>query len=132
MHKRCKERSVYRLPSLGGRLNVALESLDGREAFFLDLQRGRIDLTRRTYQHRARQIIVLARVDFGAPHRNPDGEEIGVPHIHLYREGYADKWAMPLPLDRFRDAGDPQAVLADFLALCNIVEPPTLEGDLLS
>ncbi|HEY7442131.1 MAG TPA: hypothetical protein VH701_06920 [Vicinamibacterales bacterium] len=28
--------------------------------------------------------------EYGAPHRNPDDEEIPCPHLHLYREGYGD------------------------------------------
>jgi hypothetical protein len=50
---------------------------------------------------------VLVRLDLGgAPHRNRDDEEIGVPHLHLYREGFGDKWATPLPSDRFRNPAD--------------------------
>jgi hypothetical protein len=37
-------------------------------------------------------MVVLVRLDLGgAPHRNPFDEEIGVPHLHLYREGFGDK-----------------------------------------
>lgn len=48
-----------------------------RENFLLDIRRGKIDLLKATNQNRARQTIVLVRLDLGgAPHRNPDGEEI--------------------------------------------------------
>ncbi|WP_202594242.1 DUF6978 family protein [Frateuria defendens] len=77
-------------PDLGGRIEVPLVSRDGRESFSLDINRKRIALTT-GYQTRGRQTIVLARLDFAAPHRNPDGTEIGVPHLHLYREGYGDR-----------------------------------------
>lgn len=64
-------------PDLGGAISIPLVSTDRREQFLLDLRRGRIDLARGTYQNRGRQVIVLVRLDFGgAPHRNPDGEEI--------------------------------------------------------
>lgn len=72
------------------------------------------------YQLRARQTIVLARLDFGAPHRNPDGKEIGVPHLHLYREGYGDKFAYPVPPGMLRNPNDPKTCLEDFMARYNI------------
>jgi hypothetical protein len=63
---------------------------------------ARIDLIKGTYQNRARYVVVLVRLDFGGkPHRNPDGEEIASPHLHIYREGVGDKWAYPVTADRF-------------------------------
>lgn len=44
-----------------------------------------------TFMLRARQIYSFARLDFNSPHRNSDGLEMGVPHLHLYKEGYGDK-----------------------------------------
>ena len=67
-------------PGLGGSLSIPLVSTDGREDFSLDLYRGRINLSKGRYQTRGHQIAILARLDFGgAPHRNPDGTEIGSP-----------------------------------------------------
>ena len=64
----------------------------------LDIARGRINLKKATYQNRARRVVILARLDLGGPpHENPDGEEISFPHLHTYRAGYADKWAVPAP-----------------------------------
>ena len=93
--------------SLIERIEIRLESTDGREQFLLDLSSGRIDLLKRTFQSRVRVAIVLARLDLGgAPHRNPDGEEIACPHLHVYREGYGDKWAYPLTQVSFKGAND--------------------------
>jgi hypothetical protein len=131
MAKRRTSDAPYRLPPQRGKLTIPLEDLSGREAFILDLARGGISLERRTYQTRARQTVILARIDFGAPHRNPDGEEVGVPHLHVYREGYGDKWAYALPADRFPNPGDTWLVLLEFMRFCNIVEPPQIERDLL-
>ena len=66
----------YSFP-LGGRsVSIPLQSVDKREQFLLDISRGRIDLGRGKYQNRARQVVVLVRLDFGgSPHRNPDGEK---------------------------------------------------------
>lgn len=75
--------------------------------------------------------MILARLDFGgAPHRNPDGEEIGSPHLHLYREGYGDKWAFPVPDHHFANPNDPWLALQDFMRFCNIVEPPVIRQGL--
>lgn len=117
----------YDYPGTGGSLIVPLTSQDRREEFLLDIYRGRIDLLKGTYQNRARQVIVLVRVDFGgAPHRNPDGEEVQCPHLHLYREGFGDKWAQPLPVDQFPNIGDLWQTLEDFMNYCNVVEPPVI------
>ncbi|MGH8467941.1 MAG: DUF6978 family protein [Gammaproteobacteria bacterium] len=110
-----------------------MASADRRELFVLDLRRGRIDLAKGTYQNRGRQVVVLVRLDFGgSPHRNPDGEEIGSPHLHLYREGYGDKWAVPVPSDRFSNVGNPWQTLDDFMRYCNVVEPPAIQRGLFT
>ena len=126
MHKRRRDDTEYGFPGMGGRLNMELESLDRRELFSLDVSRGRIQAERQTFQNRGRQTIILARLDFGVPHRNPDGTDVGVPHLHLYREGFGDKWAFPVPADRFPTPNDHWRMLSDFMAFCNIVEPPRL------
>ena len=47
---------------------------DGRERFALDLSRSSLRLTKVKHQTRARQVVVLVRLDVdGAPHTNPDG-----------------------------------------------------------
>lgn len=106
---------------------MPLTSQDKREDFLLDIYRGRIDLLKGTYQNRARQVIVLVRIDFGgAPHRNPDGNEVPCPHLHLYREGFGDKWAVPLPADKFPNIGDLWQTLEDFMLFCNVVDRPVI------
>ena len=120
-------------PIGGASLVLPLQSADRREQFLLDIRSGRIDLLRVTMQNRGRQVIVLVRLDLGgAPHRNPDGEEIPTPHLHLYREGYGDKWAMAVPSASFRAVGDVWATLEDFMQFCNITEPPYIERRLFT
>jgi hypothetical protein len=120
-------------PGLGGSISVPLVSPDKRENFLLDVSRGRIDLLKGTYQNRSRQVVVLVRLDFGGqPHRNPDDQEIQSPHLHVYREGYGDKWAVPVPPDRFPDTSDLWQLLQDFMRFCNITEPPFIEKGLFS
>ena len=120
-------------PALGGIITVPLVSTDRREQFLLDLRRGRVNLAKGTYQNRGRQVVILARLDFGGgPHRNPDGEKIESTHLHLYREGYGDKWAFPPPDDKFTDLTDAWQTLEDFMRFCNIVEPPIIRRGLFT
>jgi hypothetical protein len=120
-------------PSLGGSISVPLRSQDKREEFFLDISRGKIDLKKTKYQNRARHVVVLVRVDLGgSPHRNPDDTEVATPHMHLYREGYGDKWAMLLPKESFLNVDDVWQVLQDFMKFCSIVEPPYIRRGLFT
>ena len=73
-----------------------------------------------------KKIIPLLRLDIGVGHRNPDGQEIQGPHLHIYREGYDAKWAYPLPIDKFKNIKDIRATLNDFMKFCNIVDPPNI------
>lgn len=123
----------WEYPSPGSGISIPLVSLDRREHFMLDLYRARINLAKGTYQNRGRQIVVLVRLDFGgAPHRNPDGKEIGSPHLHVYREGFGDKWAFPAPADTFTTLNDAWRTLHDFMHYCNVVEPPHIERGLFT
>lgn len=123
--------TAYAFPDLGGQIQISLQSENQRESFSLDISRRRIALTTK-YQGRARQSLVLARLDFNSPHRNPDETEVGVPHLHLYREGYGDKWAYEVPADMLTNPDDSWQVLLDFMTYCSIVEPPIITRGLFS
>jgi hypothetical protein len=129
-HRVNDERSEF--PTTGKRISIPLASADGREQFALDLSRGRIKLEKVTMQNRARQVVSLVRIDFGVSHRNPNDEEIGSPHLHVYREGYGTKWAQTLPKDKFNNPDDVWAVLKDFMTYCNITKPPVIQPDLFT
>lgn len=130
-HRASEERVDF--PMGGQSLALPLQSPDKREHFLLDLSRARIDLMKVKMQNRGRQVMVLVRLDLGgAPHRNPDGEEIPVPHLHLYREGFGDKWAVAVPSDRFPATADVWLTLEDFMRFCNISRPPHIERGLFT
>jgi hypothetical protein len=119
--------------SMGGSVSIPLTSTDKRESFILDIYRGRIDLLKGTYQNRARQAVVLVRLDFGGrPHRNPNDQEIASPHLHVYREGYGSKWAVEVPADKFPRTDDMWQKLQDFMAFCNITETPLIRKGLFA
>ena len=113
------------------RLEIPLASADQREYFLLDIGRGRINLLRGKYQTRAKQTVVLARIEFGgAPHRNPDGVEVASPHLHVFREGFGDKWAQPLPSQSFSNSDDAWTLMEDFFRYCNVTQPPEFDREL--
>jgi hypothetical protein len=120
-------------PEAGDRLAIALISADKRENFMLDITRAQIKLTKATYQNRARQAIVLMRLDLdGPPHRNPDDQEIPCPHLHVYREGYGDKWAIPAPFERYPNGQDLFSMFEAFMRNCNITDVPRIQKGLFS
>ena len=117
----------------GDRLSIPLTSQDKREAFLLDVTRAQIKLTKATFQNRVRQAIVLMRLDIdGPPHRNPDGEEIPCPHLHVYREGFGAKWAVAAPIDRYPNTPDLFATFEAFMSHCNITSAPIVQKGLFS
>ncbi len=126
MEKHRTNDDSYDFP-INSSLTLPLQSPDNREHFMLDISRGRIDLLKGKYQNRARQVIVLVRLDFGGSlHRNPDGMEIPCPHLHVYREGFGDKWAISPPADMFGDISSLRQAFKDFMRYCNITQPPNI------
>jgi len=133
MEKRAVDEKDWQFPVPGDRIAIPLTSLDKRESFLLDLTRARIKLTKATYQNRARTAIILMRLDLdGPPHRNPDGVEIPCPHLHVYREGYGDKWAIPAPPATYSNTIDLFATFETFMQQCNVTHPPKIQKGLFS
>ena len=133
MEKHSVDDKRWLFPEAGERLAIPLTSPDKRENFILDITRARIKLTKATYQNRARQAIILMRLDLdGPPHRNPDDQEIPCPHLHVYREGYGDKWAVPAPADRYPNVQDLFSTFDAFMRHCNITNPPVIDKGLFS
>jgi len=133
MEKRRIDEKQWLFPAPGERLAIPLSSSDKRQQFTLDICRARIKLTKGNYQNRVRQAIILMRLDIdGPPHRNPDGVEVQCPHMHVYREGYGDKWAFPAPADKYTNTLDLFLTLEAFMIHCNIAAPPNIEKGLFS
>lgn len=131
MDKHREDTREWSFPDMGGSINIPLISADKRERFMLDISRGRIDFGKVKYQNRARFVVPLVRLDLGgSPHRNPDDQEVPIPHLHIYKEGFGDKWAYPVPVDHFAHMGDLMQTLEDFMRYCHIVNPPNIAGGL--
>lgn len=121
------------LPDLGGTIDLNFISQNGREEFVLNYTRHSINISKRNHHFRGRRVVGLARLDLdGPPHRNPDGQEIGARHLHLYREGFGLKWAFEIPAERFSNLDDAFQTLEDFMRFCNIVQLPNLRRSLFS
>ena len=130
----------YDFPLPGENLTIPFISQDEQENFLIDISRGKILLKQCTYQERYQTIIILIRLDVdGPPHTNPEvvnvplpyltpynGQTIDCPHLHLYVEGFMDKWAIPAPNDEFPDTTNLYTTLQDFFQYCNVVETPKI------
>jgi hypothetical protein len=131
----------YAFPGPGKGLAIPLVSMDDRLSFLLDVGRGRIRLSKCTYQHRYEQVTILVRLDVdGPPHINPfvesvpleylaahNGAEVPCPHLHLYVAGFGDRWAIPAPGEMFSATTDLFATFDHFMQYCNVVEPPVID-----
>lgn len=119
-------------PAANTKQQLDVRSVDGLEGFLIDInRRGQIKISKCTYQERYNVIEILLRLDVdGPPHENPDGVEIPCPHLHIYREGFADKWAYPVPAE-FTDTGDLVLTLKEFLWYCRVQNIPPINRPLL-
>lgn len=88
-------------------------------------RKGRLKLSKCTYQERYAVVEILVRLDVdGPPHVNPDGADVPCPHIHLYREGFADKWAYALPTGVFSNTSKLELTFVEFLGYCKVESIP--------
>jgi uncharacterized protein DUF6978 len=126
------ERGPIEFPQSGDFKHLEAKSENGRETFLIDINRkGKIKISKCTYQERYQIVEILLRVDLDGPtHDNPDGTEVPCPHLHVYREGYEDKWAMPLPPEAFSDPTNLVTTLVDFLRYCKVRDIPEIYGAL--
>jgi len=119
-----------------------VEALDGRTAFLIDVnRRGKIKLTRCTYQERYRVTDILARLDIdGPPHTNPtttppplpaltahNGASIACPLFHFYVEGFDDRWAIPAAEAGFQETTDLVLAFREFMTHCGVQDVATIQ-----
>jgi len=116
----------------GADYTYELANPESKEEFLLDVWRGTLRLSKVKLQNRVRKAIVLVRLDVdGAPHTNPDGIRLPGTHIHVFREGYDDKWAQPVDTSKFTALGDTGRTFLQFCAFCNIQAPPPVQEVIL-
>jgi hypothetical protein len=129
MPKRLRGKGVLRADH-GIEYRRDLDGIDSHETFVLDVDRRYRKVTQIKYQARARTTVVLARLDIdGPPHSNPGGQKIGGTHLHVYREGFDSRFAVPVNRAIFRDTTDAELTLVDFCRYIHVVGP-TVPGTL--
>lgn len=104
-----------------------INSLANKEVFLLDFYRGSFELSRYTVNKRYRQTVIMLRYDNGGRHTNPDGVLFQGKHVHLYREGYNDKFAFPVSEIGITDIDQMETVFNKIMQFCNIKRFPTIE-----
>jgi hypothetical protein len=103
--------------------SVELISQDKEERFKLDLRQGSLQLKKLRYQNRYDETITLVRFESRGTHENPPefgGNIVRGPHLHVYKEKYGDKVAVPAP--EFDNPEDILSSLKKFCEICNIEE----------
>lgn len=104
-----------------------INSIINKETFVLDFYRGSFELSKYTINKRYRQTVILLRYDNGGRHTNPDGEVFEGPHVHLYREGYDDKYAFPVSQLGIEHNDRIEVVFDKIMHFCNIINLPPRE-----
>jgi hypothetical protein len=130
------EDKQYNFPAPGEGIRIPLISVNGQERFILDIHRGKRRMFKCTYQERYGVVAVLVRLDMNpSRHVNPyvlfppdgfeqyNGMQFDDAHLHLYVEGWGDKWAIPASNEGFFDPTN-ISELSDnftrFLTYCNV------------
>ena len=133
MEKHRADNEQHNFPMGGESLIVPLQSVDRREQFLLDISRGRIDLLRGKYQNRARQVVVLVRLDFGGPpHRARMTKKF--PAHTCMCTGRASATSGRCLFQQNISPGPTTlwGTLEDFMRFCNITQPPHIERGLFT
>ena len=131
-----KGRAAFRMPPAGDSVTIELESIDGRTAFILDVNRGgKIKLSRCSYQERYRVVDIN-----GPPHTNPhissppipilfphNGARVPCPHFHFFVEGFDDRWAVPAASFGFTHFSDLVRALEEFMTHCGLADWPMIQ-----
>ncbi len=98
-----------------------------KEIFLLDFYRGSFELSKYTVNKRYRQTVILLRYDNGGRHSNPDGVLLEGAHVHLYREGFNDKFAFPVSEIGVEISDSMDKVFTKIMHFCNVKKFPTIE-----
>ncbi len=63
-------------------------------------------------------------------HTNPDGVTFDGPHVHLFREGFDDKFAFPVADIGVISGDRMDVVLLKLMQYCNVTTIPAIEAGL--
>ena len=130
----------------GKQESFRLETNNKENIYDLDINRRCIEL-KYTFQTRLNTSVRLIRLDINQTHTNPNVSleiEEGDPffeihkkcigkkfdnesHIHIYREGFDDRWAYPVS-EIFNNPSDIESTFKGFLGYCNIKGDYKVQG----
>ena len=102
-----------------------VEVADKKEKFIINIARKGINNQAMTYQARhPRTGEILLRLDINPStfHRNPDGEKIEGNHLHVFTEGFGEKYAIPFEVksNNFHD------LCMEFFERFNLIDKPNV------
>lgn len=104
-----------------------LNAIATKESFLFDFYRGSFELSKYTINKRYKQTVILLRYDNGGRHTNPDGSTFEAAHVHLYREGYNDKFAFEVSEIGVNILDSMNIVFTKILHFCNVKKSPVIE-----
>ena len=123
--KKLVERETIYLPSRGENLQKnAVSTINKHNQFKIDIFRGRIDGDRYNFHARyANTNTPILRIDLGeVVHKNPDGNKISGPHMHVYKDGLEINHAIPFDVAN-KDITD---ICVEFFYEINIIDNPSI------
>lgn len=128
LFKKCVDTKIS-MPSQGFREDLDVYAIERRnEKFIISINRRNSVEDKVSFVARyLKDNTILLRLDIAptAPHKNPPGfqyEEIQGTHLHIYREGYESKYAIPF------DVNDEllEDKFLNFLNMFNVIEKPVI------
>lgn len=97
-----------------------IKSITSNDTFSLDFYRGTFKIQKYTYNHRYKQTLVIFRFDSYGTHTNPDGVQLTGFHVHIYKEGFGDKFAYPASEFGIEETDSMVTILHKVLLYCKV------------
>ena len=100
LKKRISETTI-KFPKIGNKIEFEVQAIKEGEKFIININRGKIDNKKCTYQGRTYiNSVALMRLDVTQSfHINPDGSKIQGPHLHIYSEENEMREAIPFDIN---------------------------------
>ncbi len=110
--------------NLNDRWNREVLAPETGDMFVLDFYRGRIEFKKFSINKRYKKTVILIRFCSHGFHTNPDGTQLKGPHLHLYKEGYDDKFAVDIKQIGATESSSMTEIMEKFLEYCKINKIP--------
>ncbi len=126
--KSIKDPGLFIFPNHRAQARINVVSNSTKDRFLVTVNRKAFRATKCSYQelYSSGDNEILFRLDVdSSPHCNPDDTVVESPHLHVYREGFGDSWAIPLP-ENFPITEGLDEWLIQFLEYCRIVNANAL------